>query len=86
MNLVLVDQEKNIKSAVENYKKINNIIKISMTKDGIRNFFFCKISKISLGRALRELKSAVFVTKPLFLPIFKNLFFLLLKTSSPDMD
>ena len=47
MNLVLADQEKNIKSVVENYKKINNIARISITKEGISNFFFCKISKIS---------------------------------------
>ena len=47
-NLVLVDQEKNTKSVVENYKKINNIAKISITKEGISNFLFCKISKILL--------------------------------------
>ena len=48
MNLVLVDQEKNIKSVAENYKKINNVTRISITKENKSNFFFCKISKISL--------------------------------------
>ena len=35
MNLVLVDQEKNIRNVVENYKKINKIVRISITKEDI---------------------------------------------------
>ena len=86
MSLVLVVQEKNIKSVAENYKKINTIIRISAAKKGTRNLFFIKISKISFRGALKELRSTVLETKPLPLPIFKNLFFLSLKISSPDID
>ena len=43
MSLVLADQEKNIKSVVENYKKTNTITKISITKEGISNFFLCHL-------------------------------------------
>ena len=86
MNHVLVVQEKNTKNVVENYEKINNASKTRTTKDGNSNFLESKISKILFCGTFKEPRSAVFVTKPLFLPIFKNLFFLLLKISSPVID
>ena len=86
MNLVLVAQEKNIKNVAENYKKISAAIKIKTIEEINKNFFDHKILKISFCGAFNEPRSLVVVTNPLFLPIFKNLFFLLLKISSPDKD
>ena len=86
MNLVLVALEKNIKNVAENYEIINNNIKIKMANDVNINFFEYKILIISFCGAFKELVSPVFVTNPLFLPIFKNFFFLSLKISSPDID
>jgi len=85
MNLVLVALEKNIKNVVENYEIISNKIKIKTTNDGNIIFFEYKILMISFCGAFKEPVSAVSVVNPLFLPIFKNLFFLLLKISSPDI-
>ena len=86
MNHVLVVQEKNTKNVAENYEKINIDSKTRTTKNGNSDFFDSKISKILFCGTFKEPRSAVFVTKPLFLPIFKNLFFLLLKISSPVID
>ncbi len=86
MNLVLVVQGKNIKSAVENYEKINTIIKIRMPKKGISSFFENIIFRVSFCGAFKELRSVVSSANPWFLPIFRNLFFLLSKISSPDID
>ena len=86
MNLVLVVQERNIKNAVENYEKINTKIKIRIPKEGIRSFFENIIFRNSFCGAFKELRSAVCFVNPCFLPIFKNLFFLLSKISSPDID
>ena len=86
MSLVLVVLGKNIKSVVENYEIINNKIRIKTANDGNIIFFEYKILIISFCGAFKEPVSAVFDANPLFLPIFKNLFFLLLKISSPDID
>ena len=86
MNLVLVAQEKSIRNVAENYKKINTKTKTSITKIGSTIFFERKNSKIPFCGAFQDPRSFVFATKPLLLPIFKNLFFLLFKISSPDID
>ena len=86
MNLVLVVQEKNIKSVEVYYKKINIEVKIIIINKINIDFFDSKISKILFSGAFNEPRSVSLETKPLFLPIFRNLFFLLLKISSPDID
>ena len=86
MNHVLAVREKNTKNVVGNYDKTNIKIKIKIPKKSGNNFFDCKISKILFCLTLKEPISAVFEIKPLFLPIFRNLFFLSLKISSLDID
>ena len=86
MNLVLVVREKNIKSVVVYYKKINIEVKIKIINKINIDFFDRKISKILFSGAFNEPRSDSLETKPLLLPIFRNLFFLLLKISSPDID
>ena len=78
--------EKNIKNVAENYEIISNNIKIKIANEVSTNFFEYKILIISFCGAFKEPVSPEFVENPLFLPIFKNLFFLLLKISSPDID
>ena len=86
MNLVLVVLEKNIKNVAENYEIISNNITIKIANEVNSNFFEYKILITSFCGAFKELVSLVFIANPLFLPIFKNFFFLLLKISSPDID
>ena len=86
MTPVHVGVKRNIKNVAENYEIINNKIKIKTANDGSIIFFEYKILTNSFCGAFKEPVSAVFEANPLFLPIFKNLFFLLLKISSPDID
>ena len=85
MKPVLAALEKNIKNVAVNYKIINNKIKMRTAKDGNIIFFEYKILIISICGAFREPVSTVFAN-PLFLPMLRNLFFLSLKISSPDID
>jgi len=84
MNLVFVDQERNIKNVVELYKKIKkeiNKIVPKLIKD-IKIFLDFKISSNLLLFNFNELKFSGLSMKPLLLPIFRNLFFLALKICS----
>ena len=78
MNRAFVVQEKNIKSAVEPYKKdMIDRIKIKIRADDIKIFFLdLKIWSKLLPEEFKELRFSKLSIKPLFLPIFKNLFFL----------
>ena len=87
MNHVFVVQEKNIKNVVEPYKNtINDTITIRIKANATKTFFFdFKIWLRLLLTEFNELRSSKLFMKPLFLPILKNLFFLLLKISSVDI-
>ena len=78
MSLVSVVQEKNINVVVGLYKKIRIEINKATDNPNIDKKNFLDLKKILnwLSNGLSELKSSRLLMKPLFLPIFKNLFFL----------
>ena len=80
MNLVFVDQAKNINIAAALYKYTNNSIDIKIAVNEINNILFLIINNIILSILFvlltKESSSLVLVRYPLSLPMDKNLFFL----------
>ena len=87
MNLVSVVLVKNINIVVVVYKRNKKDTKeIQKIPAIMYNFFLSyKMEKKSFELYLVELNSSKLLINPLFLQIFKNLFFLSLKISSGDM-
>ena len=87
MNLVFVDQEKNIKNVVALYRKKNKAeVKIIAIKEKNVIFCltenFCKNNSNLFSRWDKLLNSSGLLTKPFLLPMLKNFVFLWLKISS----
>ena len=78
--------EKNLNTAVELYKKLKITNNKNITKNDNPNKTFLDFKNLSILFCLnvKVLKSSGLLTKPLFLPIFKNLFFLSLIIYSED--
>ena len=83
MSLAHVVLVKNLNTVVELYKKLKKTNNKAITKNANpkKTFLDFKILSRLFFLIVKVLKSSELLIKPLFLPIFKNLFFIMLHNS-----